>query len=167
MNGRRRANGVRDSIDVTQIREIANCPEITIASHTVNHIVTTKLTDEQARFEFGEARRALESYTHAPVTYFAYPEGRFSGREREFLIECGYDLAATTENDFITRKTDPYLLPRFSVADEISFPEAICNMVGVWQPATEPLRRYLNRTRTVFVSAGTPKSPTVTSGTRT
>jgi peptidoglycan/xylan/chitin deacetylase (PgdA/CDA1 family) len=148
MNGTRRANGARDSINVAQTKEIANYPEVTIASHTVNHTLTTNLTDEQARFECGESRRALESYTQAPVRYFAYPEGRFSGREREFLVQCGYDLAATTENDFITRTTDPYLVPRFSVANEISFPEAICNMVGVWGPATEPLRKYLKRRRT-------------------
>jgi peptidoglycan/xylan/chitin deacetylase (PgdA/CDA1 family) len=150
MNGWRRANGVRDSIDVAQTMEIASYPEVTIASHTVNHIVTTSLTDEQARFEFSESRRALELYAHAPVRYFAYPEGRFSGKERESLMQCGYHVAATTENDFITRTTDPYLVPRFSVGDEISFPEAICNMVGVWRPVIEPFQRCLKRSRRVF-----------------
>jgi hypothetical protein len=119
----------------------------------VNHTVTTNLTEKQARFEFAESRRTLESYTHAAVKCFAYPEGRFSGKEREFLVQCGYDLAATTENSLITRKTDPYLVPRFSVGDEISFPEAICNMVGVWRPAIEPLQRCLKwrRTETALV----------------
>jgi peptidoglycan/xylan/chitin deacetylase (PgdA/CDA1 family) len=147
MNGRRRSDCIRDSINLAEIKEIASYPEVTIASHTVHHVVTTDLTHEQARFEFTESRRALESYTHAVVKYFAYPEGQFSGNERQFLMQCGYDLAATTENAFITRKTDPYLVPRFSVADEISFPEAICNMVGVWRPAIEPLERCLKRRR--------------------
>jgi peptidoglycan/xylan/chitin deacetylase (PgdA/CDA1 family) len=155
MNGRRRADCVRDSINVAETKEIAGYPEVTIASHTVSHTVTTNLTDEQSRFEFAESRRALESYTHAAVKCFAYPEGRFNGNEKEFLVQCGYDLAATTENALITRKTDLYLVPRFSVADEISFPEAICNMVGVWRPAIEPFQSCLNwrRAKTALASA--------------
>jgi hypothetical protein len=60
-------------------------------------------------------------------------------------VEFDYRLAATTENAFVTRETDPYLVPRFSVADEIFFPEAICNMVGVWRPAIDPLINVLQR----------------------
>ena len=55
----------------------------------------------------------------------------------------GYRIAATTENAFVTSKSNPYLVPRFSVADEISFPEAICNMVGVWRPVIDPMIYFL------------------------
>ena len=133
----------RDSMTLAEIREAASRPEVTIGSHTVSHAVTINLNGEKARFELGESKRTLESWIRADVKCFAYPEGRFDGREREFLTEFGYGLAATTENSFITRETNPYLVPRFSVADEISFPEAICNMVGVWRPVIDPLISFL------------------------
>lgn len=56
-------NGMRDSMTVADVKEIARYPEVTVGSHTVNHTVTSQLADERARFEFGESKRALESWT--------------------------------------------------------------------------------------------------------
>src|SRR4029077_940017 len=103
------------------------------------HTVTAGLPEETTRFELGQSRRTLEAWAGTTVTCFAYPEGRFDGRERGVLTEFGYRLAAVTTSDFITRQTDPYLVPRFCVGDNIPFSEAICNMVGVWRPALDPV----------------------------
>jgi peptidoglycan/xylan/chitin deacetylase (PgdA/CDA1 family) len=143
----------RDSVTVSELKAIAGYPEVTIGGHTVNHAVTVNLTEEKTRLELGESRRALESWAGASVQCFAYPEGLFDGRERRFLTEFGYRLAAATTNDFITRKTDPFLVPRFCVSDNIPFPEAICNMVGVWRPALDPIVHFLRRCR------GIPHAP--------
>jgi poly-beta-1,6-N-acetyl-D-glucosamine N-deacetylase len=140
-----RRNQVRDAVTVADLREIATCQEITLGSHTVGHTLTPNLSDEDAHFEFGESKRTLESWTGNAVLTFAYPEGRFDGRESHFLAEYGYQLAATTEPAFVTAKRDPYLVPRFNVGDNISFPEAVCNMVGVWRPAIDPLIRIVAR----------------------
>jgi peptidoglycan/xylan/chitin deacetylase (PgdA/CDA1 family) len=134
-----RQNGMRDSLTVADLREIATYPEVGIGSHTVAHTVTSNLPDEQTRIEFGESRRVLESWTGGVIKSFAYPEGRLSGREGRLLAECGYELAATTEANLVTPESDPYLVPRFHVGDNIPFPEAICNMVGVWRPAIDPV----------------------------
>jgi len=136
---------VRDSVTLSELKVIAGYPEVTIGGHTVSHAVTVNLTEEKARFELGQSRDALESWAGTAVQCFAYPEGRFDGRERRFLSEFGYRLAAATTNDFITRTTDPYLVPRFCVSDNITFPEAICNMVGVWRPALDRIIRFLPR----------------------
>jgi peptidoglycan/xylan/chitin deacetylase (PgdA/CDA1 family) len=138
-------NEIRDAMSVADVREIAKFGEITIGSHTVGHRVTTSLSDEEARFEFGESKRVLESWTGKAVACFAYPEGRFDGRESRFLSDYGYQLAATTEATFGTRKGDPYLVPRFHVGDSIPFPEAVCNMVGVWRPAIDPMIDLVTR----------------------
>jgi peptidoglycan/xylan/chitin deacetylase (PgdA/CDA1 family) len=150
----------RDSVTVSELKQIAGYPEVTIGAHTVNHMVTANLPAEQARFEVGQSRRALEALAGSKVTCFAYPEGRFDGQERSFLDEYGYRLAAATINDFITRNTDPYLVPRFCVSDNIPFPEAICNMVGVWRPALDPLIRLLQRLRKI---ADAPWKPSASS----
>jgi poly-beta-1,6-N-acetyl-D-glucosamine N-deacetylase len=138
-------NGTRDALTIAELKHVASFPEVTIGSHTVSHAVTIHLTDERTRFELGESKRTLQSWTGTNVKCFAYPVGLFDGRERFFLEEFGYSLAATTENSFITRETDAYLVPRFSIGDEISFPEAVCNMVGVWRPAIDPILRFLHR----------------------
>lgn len=135
-------NGTRDCMTIAQVMEVASYPEVTIGSHTVSHAVTPKLTNERAHFEFAESKRALESWTSAPVTCFAYPEGRFDGREGRLLKDCGYEMAATTEASFVTRASDHYFIPRFHVGENIWFPEAICNMVGVWRPVLDPVANF-------------------------
>ena len=79
-------NGTRDSITVTELKEVSKVREVRIGSHTVRHTVTMGLTDAEASFEFGESRRAaLESWTGESIRSFAYPEGRLSGSEGRWL----------------------------------------------------------------------------------
>jgi peptidoglycan/xylan/chitin deacetylase (PgdA/CDA1 family) len=139
------SHGIRDSFTVAELKQVATCPEVTIGSHTVSHPIMTSLTEERIRFELAESKRTLESWINADIRCFAYPEGRFNSREKALLVESGYCMAATTENALINRQTDPYLLPRLSIGDDISFPEAICNMVGVWRPVIDPLIKSLLR----------------------
>ncbi|HTM50343.1 MAG TPA: polysaccharide deacetylase family protein [Bryobacteraceae bacterium] len=137
--------GVRDAMTLPELRVVARCPAVTIGGHTVNHSVTVSLDEERTRFEFGASKKAIEDWTGKEVTVFAYPEGRFDGRERVYLKTFGYKLAATTASDLITPQTDPYLLPRFCVSDNISFPEAVCNMTGAWRPALDRLKKLVPR----------------------
>jgi len=131
----------RDTVTVSELKTIATYPEVTIGGHTVNHAVTENLPEPQKRFELGDSKRALETWTGSTVSSFAYPVGLYDGDEKPLLRELGYQLAATTDPAFITNQTDPYFVPRFCVSDNISFPEAICNMVGAWRPALDPLKR--------------------------
>jgi peptidoglycan/xylan/chitin deacetylase (PgdA/CDA1 family) len=160
-------NGPRDSVTKANVKEMARYPEVTIGSHTVGHIVTSNLSNEQTRFELGESRRVLEAWTGRAVQTFAYPEGRLSGREAHVLAEYGYQLAATTEARLVTTESNPYFVPRFHVGDNIPFPEAICNMVGMWRPAIDPpthllqsARDICNRLRRVFHSLNRVRSNT-------
>ena len=138
-----RRDEARDAVTLAELQDISRCPHVTIGSHTVSHAVTMQSTEDKLRFELGESKRTLRTWFGIDVKYFAFPVGRFDGHEKSILEECGYEMAATTENAFVSRKTDPYLVPRFSVGDEISFPEAICNMVGVWRPTIDPIIRFL------------------------
>jgi peptidoglycan/xylan/chitin deacetylase (PgdA/CDA1 family) len=135
--------GARDAMTLPELKQIASCPQVTVGGHTVNHTVTAQLNEESTRFELAESKSAIEEWTGEEVKCFSYPEGRFDGHERAVLEELGYKLAATTLDALITRYTDPYLVPRFCVSDNISFPEAICNMVGEWRPALDPYKRLV------------------------
>jgi poly-beta-1,6-N-acetyl-D-glucosamine N-deacetylase len=135
----------RDTLTVSDLKTVAQLPQVTIGGHTVTHTITADLPDDKTRYELGHSRLALESWTGSRVECFAYPEGLYNGHERRILAELNYRMAATTRTEFITRDTDPYLVPRFCVPDNVWFPEAICNMVGAWRPVIDPVLALLGR----------------------
>jgi len=141
----RSSGDLRHSVTVTELQEIARYPEVTIGSHTVSHTITPQLSEEALRSELKESKSKLESWCGTQVTSFAYPVGKYDGREARILRECGYDLAATTEATFVTASAKAFEIPRFHVGDNIPFAEAVCNMVGVWYPVVGPLYRFLRR----------------------
>ncbi len=130
----------RHAMTLSELKEIARYPEITIGSHTVNHTITAGLPYLQVRAELETSKAQLEQWTGKAVSSFAYPVGQTDGREIPLLKELGYSLAVTTEPVLLNAQSNPYLLPRFHVGDEIPFAEAVCNIVGVWGP----LRRILH-----------------------
>jgi peptidoglycan/xylan/chitin deacetylase (PgdA/CDA1 family) len=133
----------RHCLTVPELKEMLRDTRVTIGAHTVGHVITAGCDEERLRFELEQSRRDLESLTNRPVHCFAYPNGLFDGREHKFLDEFQYSLAATTENAFVTPATEPYLVPRFSIADSIWLPEAICDMTGVWKPAIDTIKRIV------------------------
>jgi peptidoglycan/xylan/chitin deacetylase (PgdA/CDA1 family) len=137
-------DSARKSLTVEQLKQIAACPLVRIGGHTVNHNLTINCSDEELLYEIGECKRVLEQWTGTAVTSFAYPEGRYDGRERHPLAEFDYVMAATTIPSFIRPDTDPMLLPRFCVPDDVTLPEAICNMMGIWRPFLEPIKTLMN-----------------------
>lgn len=134
-------HGGRNAMTVEELKRAALIHEVTVGSHTVTHAHMARCSDEELQSETAGSRRALEAITGGSVFYFAYPYGELSGREREHLIRAGYRFAATTDNALVTPQSDPYLVSRFAVANNIGFLEAICNMVGVWGPAVAWFKR--------------------------
>jgi peptidoglycan/xylan/chitin deacetylase (PgdA/CDA1 family) len=137
------AKPVRRSLTVGELQEMAKYPEVRVGGHTVSHAVTVNCTSEQLQFEIGECKRALEQWTGTSVSSFAYPEGRWDGRERQPLSQSRFSVAATTVPSFIRSDTDPLLVPRFCVPDNVTMPEAVCNMVGIWHPVLQPIKTLL------------------------
>ena len=132
---------IREALTIEELKRIAAYPEVEIGGHTVSHAITVYSTQQDLQFEIGEDKRAIEAWTGASVKSFAYPAGYVDGRETQFLQDFGFAVAATTEPSFITRRTDPLRVPRFCVPDNVTFPEAICAMVGVWRPFIDPIKR--------------------------
>jgi peptidoglycan/xylan/chitin deacetylase (PgdA/CDA1 family) len=134
---------VRHAMTVEELKQIEQRPEITIGSHTVTHAILPWCASSVIAEEVGESKRVLEDWLNKPVETFAYPNGQHDERSECLLAAAGYRLAATTESGFVSRKNDPWRIPRFSVADDIFFPEAICNLVGVWRPWIEAAKKLL------------------------
>lgn len=135
----------RDAITLAELQYLAAKPMVTIGGHTVNHVKTTECTDEQLRRELEECRLQLERWTGLPVRFFAFPNGAYDDRATALLRECGYSFAVTCENALVVPGGDLYRVPRFSVADDISFAEALCNLAGVWRPIVLRVKALLKR----------------------
>ena len=101
-----------------ELKEIANSPLITIASHSVNHYRLQNITEDEARFEISESKKILDDKITA-IRYFAYPFGGyaqdFSEKHIELVRQAGYRAAVSTRNDMISPATDRYQLPRPNV----------------------------------------------------
>lgn len=149
----------REAMTLDQLREIARLPEVTLGSHTVSHCITPFCTGEELSRELEVSKQKLESWSGKPVICFAYPEGRFDGRERQYLVKHGFELAVTTESAFITAETDRFAVPRFSVGDDVSFAQAVCSMVGVWRPLIDSMKPRARSSRRSGTASRKPDEP--------
>ncbi len=139
----RKVKSFRPAMTVEDLRRVALIPKITIGSHTVNHRILPSCSDGTLDRELRESKQMLESWLTTTIDTFSYPNGEFDDRSGRVLDSNRYAIAVTTENDFVRASSDPWRIPRFSVADDIFFPEAICNMVGVWQPVIKRLKHLM------------------------
>jgi peptidoglycan/xylan/chitin deacetylase (PgdA/CDA1 family) len=92
-----------------------------IGGHTVNHPILAVLSEQEARAEIVNGKRRLEEITGAPVTLFAYPNGKpgrdYGPRDVELVREAGFAAAVSTLGGVANRGSDIFQLPRFSPWD--------------------------------------------------
>ena len=152
----------RDALGVDGLKHISRFPEVTLGSHTAFHLRVNELPEEQFVSELLRSKHSLELYNSGPVTFFSYPESRYSGHEKDILSRAGYLIAVTDNNEFINHATDPFYVPRLCVPDRISYSEAICRMVGIWPSVVKPLKSLisgcarLSRKRVVIAETQSP-----------
>lgn len=92
-----------------------------IGAHTIDHPILAELDDADVAHQAVASRQALQDALGAPVTLFAYPNGRLgqdvSARTVDVLRPLGFAAAVTTEAGASHVSTDPMLLPRFTPWD--------------------------------------------------
>ncbi|MFY7916537.1 MAG: polysaccharide deacetylase family protein, partial [Rubrivivax sp.] len=92
-----------------------------IGAHTVNHPILAGLPDEQARAEIADSRRALQEITGAPVSLFAYPNGKpgtdYTERSTQIVRELGFEAAVSTHWGAAKQGDDYFQIPRFTPWD--------------------------------------------------
>lgn len=103
--------------DEASVRELHN-QGFEIGGHTIHHPILNQSDDAEAMREIGGSKDRLEGIIGAPVTLFAYPNGRplrdFSTRHVEMVKTCGYAGAVITGGGVAQAGTDPFQLPRFT-----------------------------------------------------
>ncbi len=86
-----------------------------IGSHTVNHVILTRVGLAQAREEIGSSSAVLKQNINRPVRVFAYPNGKsndYNGSIQRILVENGYVGAVTTVDDLNDGSTDRFAIGR-------------------------------------------------------
>lgn len=89
----------RSSLTWEHLREMAQDPLITIASHSVTHKVMDGMSPDQLLVETQESKRILESQLGIPIRYFVYPEGKFDKPAMEAVEAAGYGAALTMDDN--------------------------------------------------------------------
>lgn len=88
----------RSSLSWEQLREMAQDPLVTIASHSVSHTVMDGMDPAKLLMETQESKRILEAELGITIRYFTYPEGKFDEQALKAVEAAGY-TAALTMND--------------------------------------------------------------------
>jgi peptidoglycan/xylan/chitin deacetylase (PgdA/CDA1 family) len=93
-----------------------------IGGHTISHPILTVLDEAQARAEIVGGKHRLEEITGAPVTLFAYPNGKpgrdYGPRDVELVKQAGFAAAVSTVLGVARRGSDIFQLPRFLAWDK-------------------------------------------------
>jgi peptidoglycan/xylan/chitin deacetylase (PgdA/CDA1 family) len=89
-----------------------------IGGHTVNHPILAALDAEEALDEIIGGKRRLEEICGAPVTLFAYPNGKpgrdYGLRDVELVRQAGFKAAVSTLDGVAHRASDVFQLPRIN-----------------------------------------------------
>jgi len=92
-----------------------------VGAHTVSHPILAKLDHERAAREIREGKNLLETITGAPVTLFAYPNGKpgrdYCAEHVAMVKQLGFEAAVSTAWGVARAASDPFQLPRFTPWD--------------------------------------------------
>jgi peptidoglycan/xylan/chitin deacetylase (PgdA/CDA1 family) len=108
-------------LDWDEVSTLDAHPLVTIGSHGIHHLTSSRLDDVALREELAGSKRILELRLGHPVRHLAYPFGgvqAVGAREFQCARECGYATAVTTRcaNLFPPHAATLDRLPRLGVS---------------------------------------------------
>lgn len=95
-----------------QLVEISNSDLVEIGSLTATHPDLRKVEKDRLEAEVLGSKQKLESLIGRPVKAFAYPYGRSDSEITRAVKQAGYQTAVSQQAGSISKKSDPFLLPR-------------------------------------------------------
>lgn len=113
-----------------------------IGAHTVSHPILARLDEAEARAQIVASRTSLEHLLQAPVTLFAYPNGRpgtdYDARTVAIAESLGFEAAVTTGWGAADRGTDRFQLPRFTPWDRTKARFGARLLQNLWNARRQP-----------------------------
>jgi peptidoglycan/xylan/chitin deacetylase (PgdA/CDA1 family) len=100
-----------------------------IDAHTLTHPDLTTVDATRLADEVGGSRTTLKRMFGIPVSFFAYPAGRFDAAAQAAVRAAGYSGAVTTQPGIASARDDPTILPRVRVDGNTS-PATLLSELG-------------------------------------
>jgi len=88
----------RSSLTWEELREMAQDPLVTIASHSVSHPSDLTAFDGDLHQEVAESKQILEAELNIPIDHFVYPVGKYNDEVKRMVQEAGYVSALTMDD---------------------------------------------------------------------
>lgn len=116
--------GTKGYLEDYMIREMIDSGLCIVGSHTVNHLMLRKQTEDVVNWEMTESKRRLEERFSVNIDLLAYPYGSIYACSRQNIKsarKAGYRLAFSTLNGSLPRRFDRwrYFIPRINVNEKI------------------------------------------------
>jgi peptidoglycan/xylan/chitin deacetylase (PgdA/CDA1 family) len=114
-----RPGRVRHTMTWEQIREMGG-HGITFGSHGLRHYILSHVDSPAKREEIVGSWNALLKTDVAVTPFFSYPNGDWDDECLSLVTEAGYRGAVTTQAGINLPSTNPYLLKRIALHEDIS-----------------------------------------------
>jgi peptidoglycan/xylan/chitin deacetylase (PgdA/CDA1 family) len=99
------------------IKELAQSPLITVASHSLNHCDLKAQDMVEQKHEILDSKIELEELIGRPVRHFAYPYGDFNDISLQLVQSSGYETATTTLAGEVHTDQNRFVLHRVRVGN--------------------------------------------------
>lgn len=103
----------------SEVQKYKDDPYITFGSHTVDHTLLGKTTEDDIVYQIVKSKDQIEQYTQKACVHFCYPNGSLHPSAPKLLKDSGYISAVTTSpglNDIL--KTNKYYIMRYNMPTE-------------------------------------------------
>lgn len=122
LNGSQKRDSHRITpLSMEALRELAECPLITIGAHSHGHNILTHLTKEDVRKDVETSKLLLEKWIDRPVRYFSYPNGSYDDHVVHALKETGFECSVTTVARPWGKGDSFFAIPRIGIGRYDSF----------------------------------------------
>lgn len=93
---------------------------IEIGSHTINHPILTKVSNQILKYELTMSKKRIEEMTGKEVISLAYPNGSYDERVKQEAMDAGYTFGLSYKHGLHKMIDDPFEIRRVIVENYFS-----------------------------------------------
>jgi peptidoglycan/xylan/chitin deacetylase (PgdA/CDA1 family) len=108
-------------LTIDDVRELAECPLITIGAHSHCHNILTQLDTAEIRESIRTSRELLEEWTGRSIRLFSYPNGDYNTAIIDQLKSLGFSGSLTTVPRLWEKDESFFTVPRIGIGRYDSF----------------------------------------------
>ena len=107
-------------INKNMINEMAKSGFVEFGSHTHNHVDLTVCNENKIEYELKKSKEIIEDIIGMPIINFSYPYGKTNPVVEKVLKYLNYSFAVCGQEDYLVDTSNPYLLPRWEIHNNIN-----------------------------------------------